>query len=115
MPPVSPPIPLMRASFCEPIIIAAQKIGTPIYKLLNHCGLPTMVLDDPHMLVPEIPAWNLLEDIAKMEAEPLFGLKAMTELAMPDISTIAPLTHGYTNLKLMLENLCRVAITQSNV
>jgi len=67
------------------------------------------------MLIPEIPCWQFIEAISELEAEPLFGLKAATEIALPDTLSLNPLLRGCTSLKLLLERMCAVVYTQSNV
>ena len=92
-----PEIPLIRAAVTEPLVLAAQKIGTPVDKVLRSVGLPIHLLDDPYGLVPEIPAWKFVEVVSRMEGEPLFGLKAAIELAPQDYESVKPLLQGCAN------------------
>ncbi len=102
-------IPLIHASVCEPVILAARTIGTPLEKILPSVRLTPRVLDEPFLLVPEIPVWNLVHTISTMEDEPLFGLKATIELATYDIESVKYLTQGCFTLKALLERFCAVA------
>ncbi len=57
-------------------------------------NLTPRVLDEPLLLVPEIPVWNLVHAISAMEDEPLFGLKATIELAPCDTEAVKQLIQG---------------------
>ncbi len=108
-------IPLLRAATLTPLLLAAKEIGTPVEKMLRQVNLPTQIDDCPHMILPEIPAWKLVNNIFKLEGDPLFGLKAATELAPHDLDTIKPLLAGCTNLKQLLERIVNIAPTQSTI
>jgi len=104
-------IPLILASVCDPVILAARSIGTPIEKVLQSVNLTPRVLDEPLLLVPEIPIWNLVQAISTMEDEPLFGLKATIELAPIDTDAIKQLIQGCLTLNALLERFCAIAPT----
>ncbi len=108
-------IPLLRAATVTPLLIAAKAIGTPVDKMLAKVKLPIDINDAPHLILPEIPAWNLVHNIFHMEGDPLFGLKAAIELAPQDLETVKPFLAGCTNLKQLLERLIRIVPMQSNV
>jgi len=108
-------IPVLRAATVTPLLLAAEAIGTPIDKMLRNVNLSVYVKDMPFMIFPEIPAWELVNNIYQMEGEPLFGLKAAIELAPQDLETIKPFLAGCTNLKQLLERFISIAPTQSNV
>jgi AraC-like DNA-binding protein len=108
-------IPLVRAAVLEPVILAAKTIGSPVDKLLQTVGLPTQLLDDPHMLVAELPAWQLMSAITRMEDLPDFGIKAAMELAHQDIATVKFLLQGCSNLKSLLERVVQITPYQSSV
>jgi AraC-like DNA-binding protein len=108
-------IPLLRAATITPLLLAAEKIGTPVDKMLRDANLSVHINDSPQMVIPEIPAWILVNNIYQMEGDPLFGLKAAVELAPQDIETIKPFLAGCANLKQLLERFISIAPTQSNV
>jgi AraC-like DNA-binding protein len=108
-------IPLVRAAVLEPVILSAKTIGSPVDKLLQSVGLPTHLLDDPNMLVAELPAWQLTSAITRMEDVPNFGLLAAMELAHQDIASVKFLLQGYTNLKSLLERIIQITPYQSSV
>lgn len=107
-------IPLIRAAVAEPLLLAAKSIGTPVEKVIHKAGLPVKMLDSPHMLIPEIPAWHLLNAIYQMEGEPQFGLKIAIELAPQDFKTVKPLLKGCLNLKSLLERFITIVPMQTN-
>jgi AraC-like DNA-binding protein len=108
-------IPLLRAATVTPLLLAAKAIGTPVDKMLAKVKLPIDINDTPHLILPEIPAWNLVHNIFHMEGDPLLGLKASIELAPQDLETIKPFLVGCTNLKHLLERFIQIAPMQSNV
>ncbi len=108
-------IPLLRAATLAPLLLAAEEIGTPVEKMLRNVNLPTQIYDVPHMILPEIPAWHLVNNIFQMEGDPLFGLKAATVLAPQDLESIKPLITGCSNLKHLLERIVNIAPTQSTI
>ena len=108
-------IPLVRAAVLEPVILSAKTIGSPVDKLLQSVGLPTHLLDDPHMLVAELPAWKFTSIISRMDDAPIFGLLAAMELAHQDIASVKFLLQGYTNLKSLLERIIQITPYQSSV
>jgi len=107
-------IPLIQAAVIEPFILAAREIGTPIERVLMTAGLSSEILDTPNLIVPEIPAWKLVQTIAQMEGTPLLGLYAAFSLAHQDIKSVEPLIKGCINLKALLERFCFIAPTQTN-
>ena len=108
-------IPLVRAAVLEPVILSAKTIGSPVDKLLQSVGLPTHLLDDPNMLVAELPAWQLTSAITRMEDVPNFGLLATMELAHQDIASVKFLLQGCINLKSLLERIIQITPCQSSV
>ena len=108
-------VPLLRAAVTEPLILAAQTVGSPVEKVLRSVGLPMYMLDDPYMLIPEVPAWHFVNAIYRMEGDPLFGLKAAMELAHQDIESVKPLLQGCANLNGLLKRFIAVAPSQSSV
>lgn len=107
-------IPLIRVGVVEPLVLAARKIGTPVDKVLRSLGLPVHMLEEPHMLVPEIPAWHFTRKICQIEGETLFGMKASIELAPQDFESVKPLLQGCSNLKGLLERIISIAPTQAS-
>jgi AraC-like DNA-binding protein len=108
-------IPLVRAAVLEPVILAAKTIGSPVDKFLQSVGLQTHLLDDPHMLVAELPAWQLISKITHMEDAPSFGLLAAMELSHQDIASVKFLLQGCINLKSLLERIIQITPYQSSV
>ncbi len=108
-------IPLLRAATVTPLLLAAEAIGTPVDKMLRDVNLSMHTKDTPHRVLPEIPAWTLINNIYQLEGDPLFGLKAAIELAPQDLETIKPFLTGCANLKQLLERFLSIAPTQSNV
>jgi len=107
-------IPLIRAAVTEPLLLAAKSIGTPVETVIHKAGLPVKMLDYPDLLIPEIPAWHLLNSIYQMEGEPLFGVKVAMELAPQNFKTVEPLLKGCLNLKSLLERFINIVPMQTN-
>jgi len=108
-------IPLVRAAVLEPFIVAAQQIGVPVEKMLRSAGLPVQAGYDAELLLPELPCWRFAESVARTEGIPDFGLVAGNAIAHQDISTLAPLIAGCTNLYDLLKRFCAIAPLQSSI
>ena len=108
-------LPLVRAAVVEPFIVAAQQVGVPVEKMLRSAGLPTQTGDDAELLLPELSCWRFAQSVARVEAIPDFGLLAGSAIAHQDISTLAPLIAGCTNLYDLLKRFCAVAPLQSSI
>lgn len=108
-------IPLVRAAVVEPFIAAAQQIGVPVEKMLRSVGLPAQMGDDAELLLPELHCWHFAQSVARTEAIPDFGLLAGNAVSHQDISTLAPLLAGCTNLYDLLKRFCAIAPLQSSI
>ncbi len=108
-------IPLIHASVCQPIIQAAEAIGSPLDKIFNQVNLTTEAIYNPSIFIPEIPCCKLVNAISQLEGIPLFGLQAPLEIAMQDWESVKQLTQGCYNLKSLLERFCKIVPLISNV
>jgi AraC-like DNA-binding protein len=107
-------LPLMRAVVMEPFIEAARQIGAPIEKMLRQAGLPTEMPADAAVLWPERPCWQFVQAVTRAEGVSDFGLMAGNSIAHQDISELAPLISGCSNLYDLLKRFCLVTPFFSN-
>lgn len=104
----------MRAVVMEPFIEAARQIGTPIEKMLCQAGLPTEMSADNKALWPERPCWQFVQEVTRAEGVSNFGLMAGNSIAHQDISELASLISGCSNLHDLLKRFCLVTPFYSN-
>ena len=107
-------IPILRASIFEPFLVAAREAGVPIEKYLRWARLPSLSLDGPDMLLPEVPCWRFLERVATAEGIDTYGLTSASTIKHPELSSLAPLVAGCSNLGVLLRRFCNVAPLVSN-
>jgi AraC-like DNA-binding protein len=107
-------IPLIQTAVVEPFILVARTIGIPVERALDSAGLPARMLDERRLIVPEIPVWKFIQEIAQTNDTPLLGLQAALLLAHQEIESVKPLIEGCVNLKGLLERICLIAPIQSN-
>jgi AraC-like DNA-binding protein len=106
-------IPLSRTAVFLPFVDAARQIGAPVEKMLQAAGLPTLLADDPELLLPELRCWRFIEDVNRKEGVADFGLMAASTQPVQDISTLTPLIAGCGNLYDLLKRFCAVAPLQA--
>ena len=99
----------MRAVVMEPFIMAARVVGTPVEKILRQVGLPEEMPTDAEVFWPEHLCWNFVQVVTRAEGIPNFGLIAANTVAHQDISELASLIAGCSNLYDLLKRFCRVA------
>lgn len=107
-------IPILRASIFEPFLVAAREIGIPVAKHLRKNRLPNAALDNPDMLLPEVPCWRFLDSVARTEGIDTYGLVSGKAIRHPELSSLAPLLADSVNLKELLTRFCAVAPMVSN-
>ncbi len=107
-------IPLVRAAVFEAVITTARQIGVPIEKRMESVGLPPQKLESADLL-PELPVWHFVQSVSKSEGIKNFGLIAAESTPHNDISTLAPLIAGCSNLYELLKQFCVVAPLQSSI
>ena len=101
--------PLIRAAVLEPFIQVADRIGTPVERLLRSVRLPSERLEDAALLLPETACWHFIHSVVAKEGIPNFGLIAANAVTFPDLAELASLTHGCSNLLDVLKRFCVVA------
>ena len=101
--------PLIRAAVLEPFIQVADRIGTPVERLLRSVRLPSERLEDAALLLPETACWHFIHSVVTKEGIPNFGLIAANTVTFPDLAALASLTHGCSNLLDVLKRFCVVA------
>lgn len=99
-------IPLIRAAVCEAIVFAARQHGTPVQKLADAADFPIHALEHPEMLVPQLPARQLIESISRLEGDQLFGVRMAQALPFQKIRTVIPTLQGCSNLYNLLKRFC---------
>lgn len=107
-------IPLVRAAVLEPFVEAARQVGVPVEKMLRSAGLPAEPVDDAEQLLPELPCWRFIQLVTRKEGIPDFGLLAGNTITHQDLSALAPLIAGCTNLYDLLKRFCMLAPLFSN-
>jgi AraC-like DNA-binding protein len=106
---MSSQIPLLHGSMLIPFFSAADKIGIPMQTYLREVGLPEMLLEDTDIIVSELPAWRLVQKIAKHEGIKEFSALAIKCMGFDDFIWQDGIHLGCLNLHDLIKRFCIVA------
>jgi AraC-like DNA-binding protein len=101
--------PLVRAAVLGPFIQVAERIGTPVEKLLHSVRLPSERIEEAGLLLPETLCWRFINSVSTKEGIRNFGLIAANTVTFPELAALVSLTHGCSNLFDVLKRFCLVA------
>lgn len=110
----NPEFPLVKAAFIRPFKMAMESNGISPDAYFRKFRLPASELDDPAVLVPEKPFWQLINQVAIAEMIPDFGMQVAQAMPWYEIDTLKSLLAGRRPLQQVLETFCEAAGSQSN-
>ena len=108
-------VPLVRAAFAEPFRTAMENNGIDADAWFRKVRLPAAKLADPASLVPEIPFWRLINQVAIAEGIPDFGTQVAQAKPWFEIETMKPRLEIQTDLHSLLSEFCDLASGQSSM
>jgi AraC-like DNA-binding protein len=107
-------IPLVRAAYSEPFLLAFREIGIPISHYFREARIPCEMEVSPETWIPEAPWWSMTEKMARREGIPDLGLIIGSKVPIYNIKTLEPLLINSCSLLHLLKDFCAASRTQTN-
>ena len=80
------PVSCYRASHLCPYLEFSRGIGIPVERVLRQAGLPTIILEDPSIYLPNLPTYTFLKELSDREGIEELPLRARSQLQLSDLS-----------------------------
>lgn len=107
-------ISLIRASQLLPFANVLKSFGAPVDCLLRKAKLPTHLLDDPNILIPELPLWAFVEvGRHSLEVE-YFGFFVAERFGLEDVGDFGTMICQSPTLFEALKRFCKSISTHSS-